>query len=156
MQPRHGEIAKLAYQLYLEDGRPEGRAQEFWLRAEALLLHPEAHPGYNILAVPSEPELTRALDEKAHDLDTDLPSDPHTGREAVHQRVELAVDRKEKRQDLSALKNALKQMQGIEKVEPETAEGRVVIHFDARRTNPAAIHEAIIEHGYHPSDLPQR
>lgn len=153
MQPQYEEIAKLAYQFYVEDGKPQGRSEEFWLRAEEFLQHPENHSGQNILAVPSEPELTRALDEKGRDLDTDLPSDPHSGDEAVHQRLELAIDRKEKKQDLSVLKKALKQLQGIEKIEPGA--GRVIIHFDARRTNPAAIHEAILEKGYRPTDMPQ-
>jgi hypothetical protein len=32
------EVARRAYELYLEEGRPEGRQMEHWLRAEAELL----------------------------------------------------------------------------------------------------------------------
>jgi copper chaperone CopZ len=156
MKPSPEEIAKLAYQFYVEDGKPEGRAEDHWARAEEFLLHPENHSDRNILAVPSEPELTRALDEKGRELDADLPSDPRTGEEAVHQQVELAVDRKVKRQNLPSIETTLKHLKGIERIETHRTTGRVVIHFDARRTNPAAIHEAILNRGYQPSNFPQR
>ena len=156
MKPKREDIANLAYQFYVEDGRPEGRSDEFWQRAEEFLSHPENHSDQNVLSVPSEPELTRALDEKSRELDTDLPSDTHTGEDAVDQKVELAVDRNEKRQDLKTLQHALAHLEGIEGIDPQTAEGRVVIRFDARRTNPAAIHEAILNRGYQPSAVPQR
>jgi copper chaperone CopZ len=156
MEPSPEEIAKLAYQFYLEDGKPEGRAADHWTRAEEFLCHPENHSNHNLLSVPSEPELTRALDEKARELDRKLPSNPRTNKEAVHQQVELAIDRKGKRRELPALEVALKHLDGIERIDADKAAGRVVIHFDARRTNPAAIHEAILSRGYRPSALPQR
>jgi hypothetical protein len=36
--PEADEIARLAYQFYEEEGRPEGRAEEHWRRAEQTLL----------------------------------------------------------------------------------------------------------------------
>ena len=156
MQPNPEEVAKLAYRFYLEDGKPQGRAEDHWARAEEFLQHPENHSDQNILAVPSEPELTHALDEKGRELDRDLPSDPRTDGDAVHQRVELAIDHREKREDVATLKKILKHLQGIEKIEVDAKSARVSISFDARRTNPAAIHEAILNRGYQPSDLPQR
>ena len=36
--PTHDQIAQLAYQLWEERGRPEGSAEEDWLRAEKQLL----------------------------------------------------------------------------------------------------------------------
>lgn len=155
MQLNPEEVAKLAYRFYLEDGKPEGRASDHWLRAEAFLLHPENRSDQNILAVPSEPELTRALDEKGRELDRDLPSDPRTNGDAVHQTVELAIDHREKREDVATLKKILKHLKGIEGIEVDAKAARVSISFDARRTNPAAIHEAILNRGYKPSDVPQ-
>jgi len=155
MEPTREEISKLAYQFYLEDGKPKDGAEEHWARAEAFLRHPENHSGQNVLAVPSEPELTRALDEKAQELDRELPSDPHTGDEAFHQRIDLAIDHDRKRQDVPALEQALEHLQGIERIEADPDDARVSIFFDARRTNPAAIHEVILNGGYRPSDIPQ-
>jgi copper chaperone CopZ len=155
MEPTQEDIAKLAYQFYVEDGKPEGRAEDHWARAEEFLSHPENHSDENVLAVPSEPELTRALDERAQELDRDLPSDPRSGEQALHQQVAMAIDAKEGRQDVKTLEDALGHLPGIEGVEIDRKEGRVHIHFDARRTNPAAIHEAILNRGYQPSAMPQ-
>jgi copper chaperone CopZ len=156
MELNPDEVAKLAYQFYLEDGKPEGRAEDHWARAEEFLRHPENRSDQNILAVPSEPELTRGLGEKGRELDRDLPSDPGSNGAAVHQRIELAIDHNEKRQDVATLERILKHLQGIEAIEVDEEKARVSISFDARQTNPAAIHEAILDRGYRPSDLPQR
>ncbi len=152
MEPRREDIAKLAYQFYLEDGKVAGSEEEHWMRAEEFLRHPENHSDRNVLAPPSEPELTPALDEKAVELDRDLPSNPQTGAEAVHQQMELANDG---HQGTEALRRALRGLRGIEQVEEEDGAGRVLIRFDARRTNPAAIHEAILSRG-HPTSTAVR
>jgi hypothetical protein len=145
----------LAYQFYLEDGQSGGRAAEHWARAEEFLRHPENHSDSNVLAPPSEPELTRALDEKAQELDGDLPSNPQSGEESVHQHMEIAIDPREQKKDVGMLRQVLRGLPGIERVELEDSTGRVQIRFDARRTNPAAIHEAILTRGYKPSETVQ-
>ncbi len=145
-QPSPEAIAKLAYRFYLEDGKPKGCAEEHWLRAEAFLSHPENHSPENILTVPSEPEITPALDEKAKTLDDHLPSDPHSGSNAFHQRVNLALDSRKSRQGVKTLEKALNRLPGIERVEIDSAASRMRIDFDARRTNPAAILDAVEEH----------
>ena len=151
MQPSTEDIAKLAYQFYLEDGKPEGEAESHWARAEEFLRNPQNHSDTNVLSVPSEPELTRALDEKARDLDVGLPSDPRSDGNAVHQSVDLAFDPRRKNHDLPTLQQALKKIEGVEAVEAHEDAGRVTVRFDARRTNPAAIHEAMLNRGYQPS-----
>jgi len=154
MKPQPDEIAKLAYRLYLEDGKAVGCAEDHWQRAEEFLSHPENHSDQNVLSVPSEPEITRALDEKARILDLDLPSDPHSGAGAVHQRVDLALDSRKEPRNKKALAKALKHLPGIERVETDVKSSRVSIYFDARRTNPAAIHEAIFDGAREEIDLP--
>jgi copper chaperone CopZ len=153
MEPRREDIARLAYQFYLEDGRVAGREADHWARAEEFLRHPENHSDSNVLAPPSEPELTPALDEKALELDRDLPSNPLTGEEAVHQHMEIATDPREPKKNAGSLRQALRGLPGIEKVDVEDSSGRIQIRFDARRTNPAAIHEAILARGYKPSEV---
>jgi DUF2934 family protein len=150
MAPRREDIARLAYQFYLEDGRRPGREEDHWARAEEFLRHPENHSDSNVLSPPSEPELTPALDEKALELDQDLPSNPQTGEEAVHQHMEIAIDPGALKS--GKLPQVLRRLRGIERVEMEDGTGRVQIRFDARRTNPAAIHEAILARGYKPSE----
>jgi len=143
MKPNPSEIAKLAYQLYLEDGKPEGQALDHWIRATNLLRHPENYSNQNILTVPSEPELTEYLQEKGEVLDQNLPSDPRTGPEAFHQHVEVAINTEQGREEVKAIRQALKHLKGIKHIKSDFKAGIVHIHFDARETNPAAIHEAI-------------
>jgi hypothetical protein len=150
MQPPREEIAKLAYQFYIEDGKPTGCAKEHWARAEEFLNHPENHADSNLLATPSEPEINQALDEKARELDQNLPSDPRSGEDAVHQWFEIANEQPKERQNGRAksprkLEEVLKGLPGIERIKVVNGADRLRIHFDARRTNPAAIHEAILE-----------
>ena len=142
MEPTPREIARLAYRFYVEDGKPEGCAEDHWLRAEAFLLHPENHSDLNLLTMPSEPEITPALDEKAKDLDQFLPSDPHSGEDSMHQRIDIAIDSRARNKTEQDFKGALKNLQGIQRVKADGAD-RMTIFFDARRTNPAAIHEAL-------------
>jgi len=50
--PSHDEVAKRAYALSLEEGRPQGSAEENWLAAEAQL----RHPGSGHTVHPENPE----------------------------------------------------------------------------------------------------
>jgi hypothetical protein len=134
-EPTFAEISLLAYQLYQEDGKPEGEAERHWRRAEQILRHPENWSAENVLSPPSEPEITRALDARAQTLDADLPSDPHSGPKAWHQHVEFAA----KNRTVAEIRKALRGMPGIESVGAGNEKGTVSITFDARRTNPAAI-----------------
>jgi hypothetical protein len=141
-QPTHSQIAALAYQLYVEDGKPEGESETHWHRALEILTHPETYSDENILAPPSEPEITPILDAKAQPLDEGLPSDPHSGSQAYHQRIEVAVDGRDKKA-AARMHQALRRIPGIERVQLGNQGATMQIFFDARRTNPAAILEAL-------------
>jgi hypothetical protein len=134
-EPTFAEISALAYQLYVEDGKPEGQSENHWRRAEGLLRHPETWSAENVLSPPSEPEINRALDARAQVLDANLPSDPRSGPKAWHQKVEFAA----RKRTVAEVRKALRGMPGIESVAAGSEKGTVSITFDARRTNPAAI-----------------
>jgi hypothetical protein len=138
-EPTFADISALAYQLYLEDGKPEGEAEHHWLRAENILLHPETRSSENLLSPPSEPEINRTLDAKAEVLDAHLPSDPHSGPNAYRQHFDFAADK----QGVSAIRKTLKGVPGVESIEPGREQGTVRISFDARRTNPVALIELL-------------
>lgn len=141
-KPTHSEISALAYKLYVEDGKPDGEAESHWHRAMEILSHPETYSDDNILSPPSEPELTPALEAKAEAVDEGLPSDPHSGRNAYHQRIEVAVGSGDKKA-AARMQQVLRSLPGVERVEAGSQAETVQIFFDARRTNPAAIHEAL-------------
>ena len=46
------------------------------------------------------------------------------------------------------MKRLLEGARGIRKVAPHLTEERVTISYDARVTNPAAIHEHLLQRGY--------
>jgi hypothetical protein len=138
-EPTYAEISALAYQLYEEDGKPQGESEIHWHRALDLLRHPETFSPDNVLSLPSEPEITRTLDAKAQEYDRDLPSDPHSGPKAFHQQLEFAAGARK----VTAIRKALRGMDGVKGVESGAARGTVLIAFDARKTNPAAIIEVL-------------
>jgi hypothetical protein len=138
-EPTFADISTLAYQLYVEDGKPEGEAESHWHRAEAILRHPEMRSAENLLSPPSEPEITRSLDAKAEVLDAHLPSDPRSGPKAFHQYFDFAADKR----SVAQIRKALQGAPGLESVEAGRERDTVRISFDARRTNPAALIELL-------------
>jgi len=132
-EPTVAEISALAYQLYLEDGKPDGEAESHWRRAEEILRHPESRSPENILSPPSEPEITRALDAKAEVLDAGIPSDPRSGPKSWKQFVEFAAEKR----TLAEIKKALQGLAGIEAI--TSGKGTVRITFDARKVTQSAI-----------------
>ena len=134
-EPTFAEISALAYQLYVEDGKPEGEAEHHWHRALDLLRHPETFSADNVLSPPSEPEINRTLDARAQVLDRDLPSDPHSGPKSFHQQVEFAAEGRK----IASIRKSLQDLDGVTSVESGAERGTVRIAFDARKTNAAAI-----------------
>jgi hypothetical protein len=132
-EPTVAEISTLAYQLYVEDGKRDGEAESHWRRAEEILRHPESRSADNILAPPSEPEITRTLDAKAEVLDAGLPSDPRSGPKSWKQFVEVAAEKR----GVAEIKKALQGLAGVEKI--ASGKGTVRITFDARKVNQSAI-----------------
>lgn len=60
MSADKGQIEQLAYHLWEEEGRPEGRDVDFWLRAEARLAAPAAAAKGNGAAKPKADKPAKA------------------------------------------------------------------------------------------------
>lgn len=63
--------------------------------------------------------------------------------------LELAVEGERPTQHAHRVEALLRGAHGIRKVEAHTDEERVLVKYDPTETNPAAIHEHLIDHGYH-------
>jgi hypothetical protein len=61
-KPTHDQIAARAYELYIQNGRQEGRSMEYWLRAERTLTQERARATEP--AKPIESHLLRPLDSR--------------------------------------------------------------------------------------------
>jgi hypothetical protein len=64
---------------------------------------------------------------------------------------EMAVEGDRPVQHAHRIESLLKNARGIQKVEAHEREERVLISYDPRVTDPAAIHEFLLEHGYKPA-----
>jgi hypothetical protein len=63
--------------------------------------------------------------------------------------LELAVEGERPTQHAHRVEALLRSAPGIRRVEAHTEEERVLITYDPTMTNPADIHEHLIERGYH-------
>jgi hypothetical protein len=63
--------------------------------------------------------------------------------------LELAVEGERPTQHAHRVEALLRGAPGIRKVEAHTDEERVLVKYNPTETNPAAIHEHLIDHGYH-------
>lgn len=60
--PTQEEIAACAHRIYESEGRPQGKAMEHWLQAEAQLIAERKAQAAQATAKPSAPAKTRATD----------------------------------------------------------------------------------------------
>lgn len=85
---------------------------------------------------------------------THNPADPRDPRHAFHaekpvlEKFDIAVEGNRPVEHAHRIERLLKGTRGIRQVAPHLTEERVTIAYDARRTNPAAIHELLIQRGY--------
>lgn len=80
------------------------------------------------------------------------PADPHDPRhpalEPISETLAIAVEGDHPRSHANRIEKLLAGAPGVEGVEPHADEARVLVHYDARRTNPAELHEQLLAHGY--------
>ncbi|MGH8048255.1 MAG: heavy-metal-associated domain-containing protein [Chthoniobacterales bacterium] len=85
---------------------------------------------------------------------THNPADPRDPRHDFHaakpvwETFEIAVEGKRPIEHAHRVERLLKGVRGMKKVAPHLDEERVTITYDARITNPAAIHEMLLQRGY--------
>jgi len=86
---------------------------------------------------------------------THNPADPQDPRHALHaeqpvwESFDLAVEGERPVAHAHRVEKLLKGFHGIRNIAAHLTEERVTITYDARITNPAEIHESLLEQGYH-------
>lgn len=85
------------------------------------------------------------------------PADPHDPRhpaeEPISEILTIAVAGSQPADHARRIEQLLAGAPGVQGVEPQTDEARVLIAYDARLTNPAALHELLLDHGYRAAAL---
>ena len=82
------------------------------------------------------------------------PSDPHDLRntdDAAIETVHLAIEGSGKSDSVTKAGEALKKAPGVLNVDGENASGILTVTFDARITHVPALHDVLLQSGYHPA-----
>ena len=77
------------------------------------------------------------------------PLDPRTADEPILETFEFAVEGEKPAEHARRITTLLQGARGITNIEPHPSEERVEITYDARLTNPAAIHQILQNKHYH-------
>ena len=82
------------------------------------------------------------------------PSDPHDLRnteEAAIETAHLAIEGSGENDSVAKAVAVLKNVKGVREVHGENASGILTVTFDARATHVPALHDALLQGGYHPA-----
>jgi copper chaperone CopZ len=85
---------------------------------------------------------------------THNPADPRDPRHALHaekpvwETFDIAVGGKRPTEHAHRVERLLKGARGVKKIAAHLTEDRVTLTYDARLTNPAEIHELLLQRGY--------
>ena len=78
------------------------------------------------------------------------PFNPERGDHAVLETIEIATEGEDCNECVRKLRPILKKISGVKDVKVDLARERVIVTFDARKTHPPDLHDAILESGYKP------
>ena len=82
------------------------------------------------------------------------PSDPFNPERADHavvETIEIATEGEDCDECVRKLREPLMRIKGVLDVRVDTKKERVIVTFDARKTHPPDLHDAILKSGYKPA-----
>ena len=82
------------------------------------------------------------------------PADPHNLQGAdkpVLEKMKIATEGEDCDECVRKLRPVLMKIPGVQSVEVHPRRERVIVTFDARKTHPPDLHDAILNSGYKPS-----
>ena len=84
------------------------------------------------------------------------PADPHysgSPDEPVLERIAIATEGEDCDKCVRKLREPLMRIKGVRDVRVDTKRERVIVTFDARKTHPPDLHDAILSSGYKPAPV---
>src|SRR6266404_1677148 len=84
------------------------------------------------------------------------PSDPFNLERADHavvETIEIATEGEDCDECVRRLRPVLKKINGVQDVAIDLPRERVIVKFDARKTHPPDLHDAILKSGYKPAPV---
>jgi len=84
------------------------------------------------------------------------PSDPFNPERADHailETIEIATEGEDCDECVRRLRPVLTKINGVQDVAIDLPRERVIVKFDARKTHPPDVHDAILKSGYKPAPI---
>jgi copper chaperone len=87
------------------------------------------------------------------DRDPADPFFPERADHAIMETIEIATEGEDCDECVSRLGPVLKKIAGVKDVKADLQNQRVIVTFDARKTHPPDLHDAILSSGYKPGPV---
>ena len=87
---------------------------------------------------------------RPNDPDPADPFFPERADHAILETIEIATEGEDCDECVRELRPVLKKIAGVKDVKADLEHQRVIITFDARKTHPPDLHDAILSSGYKP------
>jgi len=126
-------------------------AKEFWPKtsgacwSQLRARQPQSHP--------------RTLDKekmdpaRPNDPDPSDPFSPERADHAILETIEIATEGEDCDECVRKLRAPLMKIKGVRNVKVDLRHDRVLVTFDARKTHPPVLHDAILKSGYKPGPI---
>lgn len=88
---------------------------------------------------------------RPNDPDPADPFSPVHGDKSVIETIEIATEGEDCDECVRKLRGPLMKIPGVLSVDVDLEPERVIVKFDARRTHPPDLHDAILKSGYKPA-----
>jgi copper chaperone CopZ len=85
--------------------------------------------------------------------ETTDPFNPERADHAILETIEIATEREDCNECVRKLRPILKKINGVKDVRVDLKHERVIVTFDARKTHPPDLHDAILKSGYKPGPV---
>ena len=90
---------------------------------------------------------------RPNDIDPADPFSPEHGDKPVIETVEIATEGEDCDECVRKLRGPLMRVPGVQDVQVDAVQERVIVRFDARKTHPPDLHDAILGSGYKPAPI---
>jgi heavy-metal-associated domain-containing protein len=88
---------------------------------------------------------------RPNDPDPADPFFPERADHAILETIEIATAGENHHGVLRKLRGPLMKIKGVHDVKVDSGHERIIVTFDARKTHPPDLHDAILKSGYQPS-----
>ena len=90
---------------------------------------------------------------RPNEIDPASPFSHERADSPVVETIEIATEGEDCDECVRKLRDPLMHIDGVEDVQVDTVSERVIVRYDARKTNAPDVHDAILKSGYKPAPI---